>query len=196
MNNATYREGTFKEVLPVVIEHHYSHRRCADPTSVFVAEQESHLAVAIFAAPLNRWFGRGAVELVRLVRTPHYSEPLSRFIAWCIRQLKKQRRFLYVLAYADSAEDHHGGIYQACSFAYIGLSKGHSMWQCDLTGKIVSNRSFDQQSAKNKIAWTKMKSAPKYLYVKGLLTSTGDVVARLGRASLPYPKPLVDGVTS
>lgn len=185
--------------MPLVLNHHYAKRRCADPTAIFVMRRDDYepIACAIFAAPANKYFGRYAVELVRLVRTPEYTAPLSGFISKCLAELKKQKRFFYCLAYADTDASHHGGIYQACSFAYIGLSKGHTMYRTsptiDLFGivgeRTVSARSRDQSTTETKATMRSFKTGPKHLYVKGLLCPTAHVIARLGRVKLPYPKP-------
>ena len=188
----TFDTGTFKEVMPLILEYHYARRRCADPAAVFVVRREDYspVACAVFAAPINRYFGRHAVELVRLVRLPEYEAPLSAFISWCLKRLKATRDFYYVLSYADTDAAHHGGIYQACSFAYLGQSKGHTMYR-NAEGKITSARSRDQSSTAAQRKLFPFKTGPKHLYVRGLHISTTDAVARLGRQALPYPKPML-----
>lgn len=194
MNDYYFDSATFKEVLPLILEHHYSRRRCADPSRVFVARGEDYSiqACAVFAAPVNRYFGRHAIELVRLVRVPAYAEPLSRLLAFSLKEIKRQQRYLYCLAYADTDANHHGGIYQACSFAYIGASKGHTMYRDGQTGKIISARSRDQSSKSTKARYTPFETGPKHLYVRGIQIATADVVARLGRIRMPYPKPMLE----
>lgn len=186
-----FDRATFKEVLPLILTEHYARRRCADPSSVFVIRNEDYdiMAAAVFAAPANRYFGRKAIELVRLVRKPSYHGALSSFIAFCLGELKKEKRFFYCLSYADTDANHHGGIYQACSFAYVGLSKGHTMYK-RADGAVVSARSRDQSTVETKKLLLPFKTGPKHLYIRGLLISTQDAVARLGREKLPYPKPL------
>lgn len=187
-----FGRATFKEVMPLILNFHYAKRRCADPTAVFVMRKDcgTPIACAVFAAPANRYFGRRAVELVRLVRTPEYMDPLSGFISRCLSELRRERRFFYCLAYADTDAKHHGGIYQACSFSYIGVSKGHTMYRAiGDKNKIVSARSRDQSTAETKALLVPFKTGPKYLYVKGLMCPTAHVIERLSRESMPYPKP-------
>lgn len=190
-----FDQAKFKEVMPLILNHHYARRRCADPSSVLVMRRDDYepVACAVFAAPCNRFFGSKAIELVRLVRLPEYTEPLTSFLSKSLAHLKKQGRFFYCLSYADTDAGHHGGVYQAASFAYIGQSKGHTMYRAD-DGRVVSARSRDQSSPETKATMKTFKTGPKHLYVKGLLISTRDAVARLGRVELPYPKPLVSEV--
>jgi hypothetical protein len=194
-----FDRGTFKEVMPLVINHHYAKRRCADPAAVFVMRSQDYRPVAccIFAAPANKFFGSKAIELVRLVRLPEYDAPLSAFIAKCLVELKREDRFFYCLAYADTDAHHHGGIYQACSFAYLGLSKGHTMYRTepmpDLLGpraaRTVSARSRDQSTMETRSSMTPFRTGPKHLYIRGLTVPTSHILQRLGKTSLPYPKP-------
>ena len=60
-------------------------------------------------------------ELNRLCRTDDYDEPLSKFVSWCLRQLKCLDWI--IVSYSDTAMNHHGYIYQACNFYYTGATK-------------------------------------------------------------------------
>lgn len=82
-------------------------------------------------------FGRGAArgiggpfglkqteicELVRVALDTHVT-PVSRVIAIALRMLRKANPGLkMVISYADSAKGHHGGIYKAGGWVYIGES--------------------------------------------------------------------------
>jgi hypothetical protein len=46
----------------------------------------------------------------------------SRFIGWCLRELKKTRPNIILVSYADTAHDHVGVVYQATNWIYTGLS--------------------------------------------------------------------------
>lgn len=60
-------------------------------------------------------------ELNRLCRIDDYSEPLSKFVAWCLRRLKPLDWI--IVSYSDTAMNHHGYIYQSCNFLYTGATK-------------------------------------------------------------------------
>lgn len=60
-------------------------------------------------------------ELNRLCRAESYTKPLSEFVAWTLRFLSKFN--LIIISYSDSGLNHHGYIYQACNFLYLGMTK-------------------------------------------------------------------------
>lgn len=189
VSSLIFRKGTFKEALPLVLTHHYTKRRTADPMHVFIWERDgAPHAAAIFTAPVNRYFGRGAVELARLVRLPELREPLSAFIALCLRWLKRHTQLLYCLSYADTTVGHHGGVYQAANFTYVADSKGGVQYRHLETGRIVSGRSFDQHAAENKSGWERLRTGKKHLYVYPLHERREKLLRRFGWAALPFPK--------
>jgi hypothetical protein len=194
-----FRKGTFKEALPMVLEHHYTHRRTADPMHVFVWEWRGWpVATAIFTSPANRYFGKGSIELARLVRLPAFDFPLSRFVALCLQWLKANTDLAYCLSYADTTVGHVGTIYQATNFTHVAVSKGNVQYRHRESGKIVSGRSFDQHAAGNKEDWERLRTGKKYLYVFPLKERRAKLLKRFGWEALPYPKAegrdwLIDG---
>lgn len=61
-------------------------------------------------------------ELVRIALTKHQS-PVSRIAAQAMRFLKTQSNGLrLIVSYADPEQGHHGGIYQAGNWIYVGIS--------------------------------------------------------------------------
>lgn len=181
--------GTLEEAMPLVLEHHYSRRRTADPMFVFLWRYGNEpVAAAIFTAPVNRYFNPGSVELSRLVRLPTFERPLSRFIGLCLRWLKRNTELRFCLSYADTTVGHLGFIYQATNFIHVAVSPGNTQWKCDASGKIVSGRSFDQQ--RNKEGWTRLRTGRKLLYVYPLSEPRAALLERFGWTALPYPKTL------
>lgn len=63
-----------------------------------------------------------ACELTRIALTDHET-PVSRIGAIAVRMLRRQSPGLrLVVSYADPAEGHHGGVYQAMNWIYTGRS--------------------------------------------------------------------------
>jgi hypothetical protein len=60
-------------------------------------------------------------ELNRLCRVDNLDEPLSKFVAFCLKKLKPLNWI--IISYSDMAMNHHGYIYQACNFIYTGVTK-------------------------------------------------------------------------
>lgn len=189
--------ATAAEVWPLLRDHHYLGRRTADPMFCFAWRKSGGLlgdtgepqAAIVYTAPINRYFGDGATELARLVRVPELKLPLSQFVGWSLRWLRKNTDLAYVLSYADSGAGHHGGIYQALSFDYVMLSKGHGGWKNPETGETVSSRAFDQRRPEFRKGWQRTRSSPKFLYVKPLREKRSKLLARFGWEAMPYPKP-------
>lgn len=189
--------ATAEEVWPLLRDHHYLGRRTADPMHVFAWREGGGLfgdfgpplAAIVYTAPANKFFGKGAVELSRLVRTPEFEQPLSRFVAWSIRWLRANTPTAYVLSYADTGAGHHGGIYQALSFDYVAISAGNTQWRNPATDEVVSGRSFDQRRPAFREGWVRERSSPKHLYIKPVRERRAKLLDRFGWEPLPYPKP-------
>ena len=66
---------------------------------------------------------------------------VSRMISIAIRLLRKQCPGIeLVVAFADTGQGHHGGIYQASGFVYAGLSEKGRLFKHKTTGRILHNR--------------------------------------------------------
>lgn len=146
-------------------------------------------AVIVYTAPINRYFGDKSVELSRLVRLPSVEWSISRFVSWSLRWLRRNTDLLYCLSYADLSAGHHGGIYQACNFIHVMVSKGNRHYRNPLTGQVVSGRSFDQRRPGYRDGWEALRTSPKFLYVYPLSERRGSLLDRFGWRALPYPKP-------
>lgn len=180
--------GTLEEAMPLILKHHYTARRTADPMFVFMWRYGNEpVAAAVFAAPANRYFNPGAVELARLVRVPDLTVQLSRFVAKCLRWLRRNTELRYCLSYADTTVGHAGVIYQALNFTHVARSSGNVQYRHDQTGKVVSGRSFDQQRERS--GWTRLRTGEKLLYVYPLNETRASLLARYGWTPLPHPKP-------
>ena len=183
--------GKLADAMPFLLEHHYLRRRTADPMFVFQWVDDAGVtqAVAVFCAPSNRYFGKGSVELSRLVRLPSYDGPLTQFLSRCLSELRKDpRRLKFLLSYADSTVGHRGVVYQALSGIHVSVSKGHTLWKNDVTGEVVSNRSMDQRRPENREGFVRVKTGLKYLYVWPLHEKREKLLTRFSWKPLPYPK--------
>lgn len=65
-------------------------------------------------------------ELTRVALTKHIT-PVSRIMALAFKFLKRQAPGLrMVVSFADAAQGHHGGIYQATNWTYCGGAETHA----------------------------------------------------------------------
>lgn len=120
----------FKAARFAVSRFHYSHAMPAPPRIQYGVWEDSVFIGAIV-------FGRGnarhmhtqfecerwhVLELNRVALAEHQT-PVSRIVALAIKQLRKAQPELRVLiSFSDPREGHHGGIYQAMGWSYMGLS--------------------------------------------------------------------------
>jgi hypothetical protein len=182
--------GNLDDAMPLILAHHYTGRRTADPMHVFLWQRDGETqAAAVYCAPANKFFGKGSIELARLVRLPALADPLSRFVAETLRWLRRHTELAYCLSYSDEGAGHHGGIYQALSFVHVARTKGNVAYRNPHTGAIVSGRSFDQRRPAYQTGWERHRTARKLLYVFPLRERRTHLLRRFNWVALPYPKP-------
>lgn len=122
-----FTEIPSNEALNFLLPRHYLGRGCSISRAFGVYEGGTLKAVCTFGVPASvplveqlcgkKWRDH-ILELNRLCRTDDYDEPLSKFVAWCLKQLKDND--IIVVSFADSEAHHHGYIYQATNFFYTG----------------------------------------------------------------------------
>ena len=119
-------------------------------------------------------------ELVRVALRSHIT-PVSRIMAISRKLLlKSNSKLKLIVSYSDTNQNHHGGIYQADNWLYLGLNSGSSYQLQDKDGKWKHPRSINAKYGSEK-GFKKMKLKPKHLYVKPLVENlTFDIK--------PYPK--------
>jgi hypothetical protein len=122
---------------------------------------------------LGRW--RDCLELTRLwvddSVTEHCIE--SKFVGWCLKEVKKINPSAFIVSYADGSAGHHGGIYQALGFIYGGLTVPFT--DRTVAGKDHRSVSKKMQGEKigNRRSWAgvnveRKKRSRKHRYVKFL----------------------------
>jgi hypothetical protein len=132
-----------------------------------------------------------------LAKALNFQDSLSQFVTWTLRWLRANTTIPFALSYADSTQKHHGGIYQACGFVYVGeRASGHIGYTAE-DGTFQHRRSCNaslgcsgvEDIGRLKPAWTPVYGEPKHLYIFPLRQRWGAISRRLGWQSLPYPKP-------
>ncbi len=183
----------------LVIKHHYLHRKPLVSWAFGIIRDSQLVGVCTFGKPMwsvqvgvtggalsdvrknkGRW--RDVFELNRLWIaddvTDHCIE--SKFVAWCLRELKKENPNLILISYADGSvtnsvtqKNHVGVVYQAGGWIYTGLS---SPW-VDITIEGKDHRSVPKKMQGDKIgnrrSWAgvnveRKKRSRKHRYVKFL----------------------------
>jgi len=125
-------EGCSREAAEYAVANwHYSRKIPVGRTiSYSVWEDESFRGVVVFGRGSSPQIGKAfhirqdrVCELVRVALRSHVT-PVSRILAVCVRLLRDGNPNLrLILSFADPRHGHHGGIYQAAGWLYLGESK-------------------------------------------------------------------------
>lgn len=130
-------------------------------------------------------------ELVRVALTDHVN-PVSRIVAIACKMIKRQAPGLRLLvSYADTRENHHGGIYQAAGWIYTGQTA--EKFDYMLGDQLLQRRSYtgvNYGSPRLKLpaGSVKVKSPAKHRYVYVLDKSDRALVDRVESMRQQYPK--------
>ena len=145
------RDVPAKEAREFIVAHHYS-KGCSN-TRVYshglyrVGDPEL-LGVAIWLPPtkvaaqsVNRDEWQKVLSLTRLAVKPGVPKNAATFLmAASTRMIRRERRFVSLVTYADEFMGHKGGIYRAANWNYAGLMKGSPRWE-DASGRQVARKS-------------------------------------------------------
>lgn len=127
-------------------------------------------------------YSKNVYELNRLCRIEELKEPLSQFVAACLRELKKNNWI--VVSYSDTGMNHNGYIYQACNFMYTGCTKQR-------TDKWVGNGKHSRHYRNDEQGEYRIIRTAKHRYVY-FCTSNNRLKKQwlkcLNYPRLPYPK--------
>ena len=204
-----FRTGCVDEAADLVMRFHYSRRIPSNVQFIGTLHQPGGLfgdygkavAAVFFSIPPTRW-SEPVLELSRLVQDGS-RPPLSLLIGNACKALRKQGADLLV-SFADRTHGHHGGIYQAASWAYDGcrdrrmdgLMIDGSFWP----GRSCNSRFGTRSPAKvSEIIGREVLphfDEGKHLYWRALGPNGKAKAKTLGLKSLPYPKPLIEGVAA
>jgi hypothetical protein len=184
--------------------YHYSGKASgfAQAAATFgVWEKEKFIGSVIYSFGathnIGKPFGlvRGEIcELVRVALKQHET-PVSRILAITLKMLhKSSKRLRMIVSFADTSQGHHGGIYQACGWIYLGKSSGDGYFR--IRGKVIHSRSIHSKygSGSQSIAWLRANLDPKATPVKTgekhkyVWCYDEELRKKLSEIALPYPK--------
>ena len=205
------RKVSLSEATLFYQEHHYL-RGCSNSAmayAVYKAGESRMIACVAFQTPVSEnvrcsVFGpeykRNVAELGRLAICPTVNIQASSFMSRVIkayandRQRKGLSPISALISFADTAQGHHGGVYQAMSWTYTGQSLSYSTVYTDPTGR----RRHRRQNGSNITAgqarcrgWTVAgERGIKHRYIKilGSKRHKRKMKKILCLEVLPYPK--------
>jgi hypothetical protein len=140
------------------------------------------------------------VELVRVALRDH-QQPVTQMIAASLRQLREACPGLQlVVSYADTGQNHRGGIYQAGNWIYTGTTSPHSPYYIvhgtPIHGRTLRHKAIHRPPGETALSFVQRTIDPaahqikivsvKHRYVYPLNKSVRRRVSRLAK---PYPPP-------
>ena len=157
-------------------------------------ENMRFIGVVIFAYGANNNIGKPyglqqveCCELVRVALADHKTA-VSKIVAIALKFLKKNSPGVrLVVSYADTAQGHYGGIYQAGNWVFSGTSKGATQYV--LNGRIVHSMQVQTYiragKLKSRAGLERASAGDKHKYLMPLDDAMRAKIAPLAK---PYPK--------
>ena len=154
-NKFYFHIGERQSARELVLKYHYSGRCHENPTLVgslhlgggLYGDKGELVACCMFSQSNNNTWALKKVDLIELVRLCRKEEiqvPLSWLVSRTVKAIKQTGRFDIAISYADATQDHHGGIYQACSWNFHTYRKPKEDGLI-IDGKFVPKRSVSSR---------------------------------------------------
>lgn len=143
---------TYKAAKYAVLSWHYSRLMPRGKSVKFGVWEHGHFVGAlIFGDGLlgstHEFMGIPKLLIAELERVAlqEHKAPVSQILSIAIRKLKDFCPGLRLLvSFADTGQDHHGGIYQATNWIYTGQTTPAKMWRHKVTGVIHHDRNVSK----------------------------------------------------
>jgi hypothetical protein len=157
-------------------------------------ENGKFIGVVVFGHGANPQIGspyaltiNECVELTRIALKPEHKSAVSRIVRLALMFLSNsQPKLRLVVSYADQAQGHHGGVYQAGNWVYVGSMKGVPSLR--YKGKVWHAKALRTSFPKLKHsdpAVEKVPAGDKHKYLMPLDAETRERILPLAK---PYPK--------
>lgn len=173
---------------------HYSRRMPVNKTvKVGAWENGNFIGVVIFSPGATpalyktyRITQQEGCELTRIALRGHQT-PVSRILSLSLKMLKRSNPGMrLVISFADTAHGHHGGIYQATNWVYVGGAGPRRLPK--LNGKFIHERSLSVlvkqgKARRSDCEWVVAKPKHKYL-----MPLDDDMRRQIEPLRKPYPK--------
>ena len=179
--NFHFCTGERKPARQLVLDYHYSGRCHNNPVMVgslhldggLFGDKGEIVAACIFGLSNNNtWAVKkvNVIELVRLVRKEGIKAPLSWLISKTIKALKHKGGYDIAISYADATQEHHGGIYQACSWNY------HTYREPGEDGLIIDGEFVPRRSVSTRFG-TYSKGKLSEMFDEVILSTDSELIA-------------------
>ena len=93
------------------------------------------------AESVNRDHWQRVLSLSRMAVLPAVAKNACSFmVARAVRHIRRERRFVSLVTYADESQGHDGGVYRACNWQYVGRTGPYPRWVDPATGRQVATQ--------------------------------------------------------
>lgn len=159
------KEISYKEAIDFLLPLHYSGRKPSVSFAFGYFEDSVLKAVYTFGKPASNSLCIGVCgkelsskvfELNRLCVNGEINIQLSKFVSWCLNQLKPLN--LIIVSYADTQMNHCGYIYQATNWVYAGKTKRR-------TDKYVEGNKHSRHYDKDALELVRKVRSAKHRYI-------------------------------
>lgn len=184
---------------------HYSERMPRGKLILFgVWEEGTFIGSVMFGRGAIPWLGKpyglDQTEICELVRVAlcEHSAPVTQIVALCLGALKDRNPGLrLIVSFADPAQEHHGGIYQAGNWVYSGTSSPARFFV--VNGRLTHPRTIAHQGISQSIdavrkhidpTATEVMMPGKHRYLYPL---DKQMARRTRKLAQPYPQKAGEG---
>lgn len=152
-------------------------------------EGDKYVGCVLFSYGANNNIGKPyslkqteVCELVRIALRSH-QWPVSRIMRFALKSLQEANPGIrLVVSYADPLQGHHGGVYQATGWAYVGSSRAQQ--EVMHNGKVMHKRTANALFGTIK----GMEKSPVMWKHKYLMPLDEDMKRKIEPLRKPYPK--------
>lgn len=171
-------DAPFNEAKELVKKYHYS--KGGSNTFVYVHglyEKQTNKLVGIAwwlpptkvaCQSVNKDEWTKVLSLTRMVVVPNVPKNACSFLlSKSIKLIKKDKRFVSLVTYADDAMNHTGTVYKASNWTFVGKTGPYPKWIDPETGRQVAQKATKNRVKKEmeELGYKKVGSYYKYKYV-------------------------------
>ena len=157
-------------------------------------ESGQFIGVVVFGHGANPQIGspygltiHQCVERTRIALKAGHITPVSRIVRLALKFMRQsQPGIRLIVSYADQAQGHHGGVYQAGNWIYVGSMKGVPSLR--YRGKIWHAKALRTSSPYLKHSDPAVQKVPAGDKHKYLMPLDADMRAQIAPLAEPYPK--------
>lgn len=165
-------------------------------------ENGSFIGVVVFGHGANPQIGspygltiNECVELTRIALNKNHISPVSRIVRLALKFIKtSQPGIRLIVSYADQMQGHHGGVYQAGNWIYVGSMKG--VPSLKYKGKIWHSKALRTSYPRLKQSDPAVEKIPAGDKHKYLMPLDDEMRRKLQPLFRPYPKRVKQAMAS